>query len=170
MKASNKYARMDCFKHARRCAEKRCRKRVKYNEKGPTGMRCEKCDQVFKNRIQEFIKAYEDPEEQEEDQSMNLSETCSVCQSFMKGSEAKQMVCGHSMHAKCLQRWLKQSPKCPVCRGPAQVLDQFVVDMKEGDLVNGPDGVLRMKVGGYLVEFDSSEPSEQSSDSSESET
>ncbi|GMJ01375.1 hypothetical protein HRI_003806700 [Hibiscus trionum] len=42
---------------------------------------------------------------------------CMVCLEELRvGFEASQMPCSHVFHGGCIQRWLKQSHYCPICR------------------------------------------------------
>ncbi|XP_021299868.1 E3 ubiquitin-protein ligase rnf8-B-like [Herrania umbratica] len=42
---------------------------------------------------------------------------CVICLEELKvGSEASQMPCSHTFHSDCIEKWLKQSHYCPVCR------------------------------------------------------
>ncbi|GMI73786.1 hypothetical protein HRI_001047900 [Hibiscus trionum] len=44
-------------------------------------------------------------------------EKCIICLEKLKvGYEASRMPCSHSFHGSCIQRWLKQSHYCPICR------------------------------------------------------
>eukprot|EP00793_Prasinoderma_coloniale_P000273 PRCOL_00005257-RA len=62
---------------------------------------------------------------------------CSICLAeFEDGDVLRDLPCGHSMHAGCVDRWLTNvSPTCPVCR--AQVLDGEEHEVATGD---GPMG------------------------------
>jgi len=42
---------------------------------------------------------------------------CSICQEVYKENEySRKLKCGHIFHKKCVDRWLKKNPSCPVCR------------------------------------------------------
>ncbi|KAE8730585.1 hypothetical protein F3Y22_tig00002919pilonHSYRG00212 [Hibiscus syriacus] len=44
-------------------------------------------------------------------------EECMVClEELSVGFEASQMPCSHLFHCGCIERWLKQSHYCPICR------------------------------------------------------
>ncbi|KAL4312424.1 hypothetical protein GQ457_01G038250 [Hibiscus cannabinus] len=44
-------------------------------------------------------------------------ENCMICLEQLKVEfEASRMPCGHNFHGDCIERWLKQSHYCPVCR------------------------------------------------------
>lgn len=66
-----------------------------------------------------------------------LGRECSICLAeFEDGDVLRDLPCGHSMHAGCVDRWLTNvSPTCPVCR--AQVLDGEEHEVATGD---GPMG------------------------------
>ncbi|EOY01530.1 hypothetical protein SCA6_007950 [Theobroma cacao] len=44
-------------------------------------------------------------------------ENCVICLEELKvGSYASRMPCSHAFHGDCIEKWLKQSHYCPVCR------------------------------------------------------
>ncbi|XP_021293354.1 E3 ubiquitin-protein ligase At4g11680-like [Herrania umbratica] len=44
-------------------------------------------------------------------------EGCVICLEELEvGSDASQMPCSHTFHENCIQKWLKQSHCCPICR------------------------------------------------------
>lgn len=47
------------------------------------------------------------------------SDDCSICLSGFcdrKSCTARQLPCGHHFHPPCIDRWLQQDDRCPVCR------------------------------------------------------
>ncbi|WRX14880.1 zinc finger protein [Theobroma cacao] len=45
------------------------------------------------------------------------ADDCVICLEELKvGSDASQMPCSHTFHGDCIEKWLKQSHYCPVCR------------------------------------------------------
>ncbi|KAL4440787.1 hypothetical protein ABPG74_013768 [Tetrahymena malaccensis] len=47
-----------------------------------------------------------------------ISEKCTICISeFEYGEKLKQLPCKHIYHPECVDNWLKQEKKCPVCKG-----------------------------------------------------
>ncbi|KAL4490259.1 hypothetical protein ABPG72_004298 [Tetrahymena utriculariae] len=47
-----------------------------------------------------------------------ISEKCTICISeFENGEKLKQLPCKHIYHPECVDNWLKQEKKCPVCKG-----------------------------------------------------
>ncbi|XP_017970511.1 PREDICTED: uncharacterized protein LOC18610465 [Theobroma cacao] len=45
------------------------------------------------------------------------AENCAICLEELKvGSDASRMPCSHIFHGDCIEKWLKQSHYCPVCR------------------------------------------------------
>lgn len=47
---------------------------------------------------------------------------CIVCRMEMTEENAKVLPCGHCIHDECLERWLGQQSKCPVCEKSLAVL------------------------------------------------
>ena len=46
-----------------------------------------------------------------------IDKPCSICLSDMnKGQVVRELPCKHTFHKKCIDKWLKQSNKCPVDR------------------------------------------------------
>ncbi|MBA0756224.1 hypothetical protein Gogos_021522 [Gossypium gossypioides] len=44
-------------------------------------------------------------------------EDCNICLEELKvGFEASRMPCSHVFHGDCMEKWLKQSHYCPICR------------------------------------------------------
>ncbi|MBA0708331.1 hypothetical protein Golax_023465 [Gossypium laxum] len=44
-------------------------------------------------------------------------EDCMICLEELKvGFEASRMPCSHVFHGDCMEKWLKQSHYCPICR------------------------------------------------------
>ncbi|XWS23229.1 hypothetical protein CRYUN_Cryun29cG0103100 [Craigia yunnanensis] len=44
-------------------------------------------------------------------------EDCMICLEELKvGSDVSRMPCSHTFHANCIEKWLKQSHYCPLCR------------------------------------------------------
>ena len=49
-------------------------------------------------------------------------ERCTICISdFEVGEELKQLPCRHIYHLECVDSWLKQENKCPVCKGEVDI-------------------------------------------------
>jgi E3 ubiquitin-protein ligase Arkadia len=45
------------------------------------------------------------------------NEKCAICLSlFQNNQQARKLACKHIFHAKCVDRWLKDNRKCPLCR------------------------------------------------------
>lgn len=40
---------------------------------------------------------------------------CAVCMDAIK-SNAKMIRCGHTFHKTCIDKWVRRSPTCPICR------------------------------------------------------
>ncbi|EOY02003.1 Uncharacterized protein TCM_011767 [Theobroma cacao] len=46
-----------------------------------------------------------------------IADECVICLEELKvGSDASQMPCSHTFHGDCIEKWLKQSHYCPICR------------------------------------------------------
>lgn len=55
-----------------------------------------------------FIKRCETKDECEE---------CTICFEFMtKNTVVGKLSCGHYFHFHCVDRWIRLTPSCPVCR------------------------------------------------------
>lgn len=47
----------------------------------------------------------------------DVQNQCSVClEQFKDGEELRMLPCMHRYHCGCIDRWLAQSPACPVCK------------------------------------------------------
>ncbi|XP_021299876.1 LOW QUALITY PROTEIN: E3 ubiquitin-protein ligase RNF165-like [Herrania umbratica] len=46
-----------------------------------------------------------------------IADECVICLEELKvGSDASRMPCSHTFHGDCIEKWLKQSHYCPICR------------------------------------------------------
>lgn len=42
---------------------------------------------------------------------------CAICLDGFKAKQrCRELPCGHIFHKKCVDRWLKKNPRCPICR------------------------------------------------------
>lgn len=49
--------------------------------------------------------------------SENSTQQCSIClNQINNGSEIGTLVCGHTYHYSCIERWLNTNQSCPTCR------------------------------------------------------
>ena len=49
---------------------------------------------------------------------------CAICfAAYELGSYQAHMRCGHCFHSRCLTKWLRRQPTCPVCRAAAATCD-----------------------------------------------
>jgi len=48
----------------------------------------------------------------------DLDKECSICMDPFCEKEFKRVLppCGHLFHKKCIDKWLKKNPSCPICR------------------------------------------------------
>lgn len=48
----------------------------------------------------------------------DLEKECSICMESFCEKEFKRTIpeCGHLFHKKCIDKWLKKKPSCPICR------------------------------------------------------
>ena len=60
---------------------------------------------------------------------VELQEECAVCLERMKiGERARRLdQCGHRFHAKCVDKWLRRSETCPLCRQSLSFVDSLVL-------------------------------------------
>ena len=58
--------------------------------------------------------AEEDEDEEDEE------EPCCVCLSSMAGCKVRHLPCFHQFHMRCIDRWLRSSSVCPICKVPVQ--------------------------------------------------
>ncbi|KAI3748492.1 hypothetical protein L6452_11592 [Arctium lappa] len=51
-------------------------------------------------------------------ESVNYGSGCSICLADYKPADVIRLLpkCGHLFHMKCVDKWLKVHPTCPVCR------------------------------------------------------
>ena len=46
-----------------------------------------------------------------------ISDNCSVCyNNYIDGEYYRKLKCNHYFHKKCIDKWLKLNPICPICR------------------------------------------------------
>ena len=47
----------------------------------------------------------------------DISGDCAICQEdYIMGDKINYMTCAHRFHSHCIQRWLRRSPLCPICK------------------------------------------------------
>jgi len=50
-------------------------------------------------------------------EALASGKNCVIClEDFEEGSKAKKLGCGHYFHPECIDRWLKISGTCPMCK------------------------------------------------------
>ena len=46
-----------------------------------------------------------------------INQECSICiDKFKEGEYKRDLVCSHTYHKKCIDKWLKKELSCPQCR------------------------------------------------------
>ena len=56
------------------------------------------------------------PEKMWMKESDTTESSCSICfEDFTKYQKFKKTACGHEYHSACLNKWLKDNKKCPIC-------------------------------------------------------
>ncbi|KAL3077361.1 hypothetical protein niasHT_035204 [Heterodera trifolii] len=75
----------------------------------------QKAMSTFKQRnVSKAIKKM--PEHQINGQSDGIQQ-CAICLSnYKQGEKVRQLMCKHNFHTKCVDVWIKQQNKCPICR------------------------------------------------------
>jgi len=57
--------------------------------------------------------------------------SCAVCLSdFEENEMLRRLPCGHSFHSSCVDKWLKQNKRCPLCVQDVEVLSEQRVKTK----------------------------------------
>jgi hypothetical protein len=52
-----------------------------------------------------------------ESQKANNKDSCAICfDDLQTGQMVKALACSHKFHSKCINIWLKQKLKCPLCK------------------------------------------------------
>ena len=66
----------------------------------------------YKRRLGPYYRINED------DSIIKNKDTCPIClEQYVKGTYKRTLICGHTFHKKCVDKWFKTSPNtCPVCR------------------------------------------------------
>ncbi|XP_013921999.1 PREDICTED: RING finger protein 165-like [Thamnophis sirtalis] len=59
----------------------------------------------------------EDKIEKEEGEESDTDEKCTICLSMLEdGEDVRRLPCMHLFHQVCVDQWLANSKKCPICR------------------------------------------------------
>lgn len=57
----------------------------------------------------------------------SMAEECSVCLTALAAETHLTTPCNHSFHKKCLRRWIRRRPICPLCRQMFNGVDIAVI-------------------------------------------
>ncbi|OHS96731.1 hypothetical protein TRFO_37082 [Tritrichomonas foetus] len=49
-------------------------------------------------------------------EDLTKDSTCIICRGTMSESDSKKLPCGHCFHLDCIERWISQQQKCPICK------------------------------------------------------
>lgn len=68
-----------------------------------------------------FLRLSDDEDDGSSGGSAGADDKCCVCLAGMREDQALRALprCGHRFHDKCIGKWLKAHPTCPVCRATA---------------------------------------------------
>ncbi|KAL6602801.1 hypothetical protein ACP70R_043162 [Stipagrostis hirtigluma subsp. patula] len=68
-----------------------------------------------------FLRLSDDEDDGSGSGGAGAEEKCCVCLAGMREAQALRALprCGHRFHEKCIGKWLKAHPTCPVCRATA---------------------------------------------------
>nr|CAB3470604.1 unnamed protein product [Digitaria exilis] len=68
-----------------------------------------------------FLRLSDDEDEGSAGSAGGADDKCCVCLAGMRDDQALRALprCGHRFHDKCIGKWLKAHPTCPVCRATA---------------------------------------------------
>ena len=64
-------------------------------------------------------------------QNKILSRKCTICLAFISPKDKVSICCGVKCHKKCLHKWLKISPNCPICKCRIEKNDATDIDWEE---------------------------------------
>lgn len=111
----------------------------------PMYLNCQKLKKEFDayrewKRVQEFIEKHL-PSATEED--LERDDTCIICRLQMDLTEAKRLPCGHCLHSDCLERWIGQQSKCPLCQ---KDLNEFLKEAEEREKQEHIDQLVRPNI------------------------
>ena len=57
--------------------------------------------------------------------------TCRICLEEMEtGEDLERALCRHKFHKRCLERWLLEDNRCPICNGRARLIDVSETPLK----------------------------------------
>lgn len=62
----------------------------------------------------------------------NQNMCCSICLSSFESSSSgvTQLECKHSFHSSCLEKWMKVSNTCPLCRRESDTYIMYYINIK----------------------------------------
>jgi len=91
-----------------------------YDEEEPQldedGMPLQSSEEI-KNIIN-AIPSFKYEEKKKDEQTANSgADSCAICLEDLKsGQQVKALACSHKFHSTCINFWLKQKLKCPLCK------------------------------------------------------
>jgi hypothetical protein len=64
--------------------------------------------------------------------------TCPVCMcEYLEGDQLRSLVCGHSFHCSCIDKWMVERGTCPMCRSDTLEMAVMLLSMRDAG-IKGP--------------------------------
>jgi hypothetical protein len=75
------------------------------------------CETLYLTRIKPESKLGPYKKIKGDDPLIKSNDTCSIClDKYREGLYKRTLVCNHSFHKKCVDKWFKKEQTCPICR------------------------------------------------------